>query len=588
MRGFARGADDYVVKPFSYGELLGRVRAVLRRAQGRPQRGHDPRGRAHARPRHPRGAAARASRCTCRRRSSRCCARSRRTRRACSRRRSCCATSGATLSMGQTRTVDAHACRLRKKLRRVGRALGRERARRRLPAHGGGVSGVAGLVARARRSPRLCARACAAGSSWWRAPSTSCAGRPPRSGLAAAALRREPGGLRRALAFESELERLRPRARGPGRGAAGRRARPRRRGAAAGAPRARAQPPAWRARGPPDALSLGRGPRRGARRPRPAGPGVLEPAGQRGGARQRAGRGARQPRRRARAGGGARRGPARAWAGHRRAGRRGGRRACWRSSARRTGRRWRWSCRWRPTDDARASRRRRAVGAAVAGAGLRRAGRLGGLPAGCATWRPGWERRCRCSWPRASSTAGRATRARATSACARCRSASRRPTRWPRPSEARRADARRCRCARGRLPHRRRARRAATPAARRAACDGASARSRWRSRAARRWRTPGRARASTCWSPPSRAGGRSFLALEDVEVLDLSAGAARPSRGGRGRRGRRRRPPRRCGSRCARRSTSPRRRTSRARSACCRPARRPLARGPPAVAAGEL
>jgi DNA-binding response OmpR family regulator len=39
VRGFARGADDYVVKPFLYGELLGRIRAVLRRAQGRPQRG---------------------------------------------------------------------------------------------------------------------------------------------------------------------------------------------------------------------------------------------------------------------------------------------------------------------------------------------------------------------------------------------------------------------------------------------------------------------------------------------------------------------------------------------------------------------
>jgi DNA-binding response OmpR family regulator len=39
VRGFARGADDYVVKPFLYAELLGRIRAVLRRANGRPQRG---------------------------------------------------------------------------------------------------------------------------------------------------------------------------------------------------------------------------------------------------------------------------------------------------------------------------------------------------------------------------------------------------------------------------------------------------------------------------------------------------------------------------------------------------------------------
>lgn len=39
VRGFARGADDYLGKPFSYGELLGRIRAVLRRADGRPRRG---------------------------------------------------------------------------------------------------------------------------------------------------------------------------------------------------------------------------------------------------------------------------------------------------------------------------------------------------------------------------------------------------------------------------------------------------------------------------------------------------------------------------------------------------------------------
>ena len=34
VRGFARGADDYVVKPFVYEELLARMRAVLRRVAG--------------------------------------------------------------------------------------------------------------------------------------------------------------------------------------------------------------------------------------------------------------------------------------------------------------------------------------------------------------------------------------------------------------------------------------------------------------------------------------------------------------------------------------------------------------------------
>ena len=39
VRSFVRGADDHVTKPFSYQELLARVRAVLRRTHGRPQRG---------------------------------------------------------------------------------------------------------------------------------------------------------------------------------------------------------------------------------------------------------------------------------------------------------------------------------------------------------------------------------------------------------------------------------------------------------------------------------------------------------------------------------------------------------------------
>jgi DNA-binding response OmpR family regulator len=39
VRSFARGADDHVNKPFLYAELLARVRAVLRRAEGRRTRG---------------------------------------------------------------------------------------------------------------------------------------------------------------------------------------------------------------------------------------------------------------------------------------------------------------------------------------------------------------------------------------------------------------------------------------------------------------------------------------------------------------------------------------------------------------------
>ncbi len=35
LRGFDRGADDYVVKPFSYGELRARIGALLRRSQRR-------------------------------------------------------------------------------------------------------------------------------------------------------------------------------------------------------------------------------------------------------------------------------------------------------------------------------------------------------------------------------------------------------------------------------------------------------------------------------------------------------------------------------------------------------------------------
>lgn len=39
LRGFERGCDDYVLKPFSYPELQGRVKALLRRSRRRPGQG---------------------------------------------------------------------------------------------------------------------------------------------------------------------------------------------------------------------------------------------------------------------------------------------------------------------------------------------------------------------------------------------------------------------------------------------------------------------------------------------------------------------------------------------------------------------
>ena len=39
LRGFERGCDDYVVKPFSYGELRARIEALLRRTERKESRG---------------------------------------------------------------------------------------------------------------------------------------------------------------------------------------------------------------------------------------------------------------------------------------------------------------------------------------------------------------------------------------------------------------------------------------------------------------------------------------------------------------------------------------------------------------------
>jgi DNA-binding response OmpR family regulator len=94
VRGFARGADDFVVKPFSYSELLARVRAVLRRCAGRPQQGTLRVGDLVVDP-STRTARVADHRLHLSAKESRCCRRSPRSPAGCDRRTSSCATSGA-------------------------------------------------------------------------------------------------------------------------------------------------------------------------------------------------------------------------------------------------------------------------------------------------------------------------------------------------------------------------------------------------------------------------------------------------------------------------------------------------------------
>ena len=121
VRSFARGADDHVSKPFLYQELLARVRAVLRRANGRPQRGVfrvgeltlDPSTRAVRLSGRPVQLAAKefALLQALAENPTRVFAKQELLRDV-----------WGYLSMGNTRTLDAHACRLRKKLSPSGRA----------------------------------------------------------------------------------------------------------------------------------------------------------------------------------------------------------------------------------------------------------------------------------------------------------------------------------------------------------------------------------------------------------------------------------------------------------------------------------
>ena len=115
VRGFQRGADDYVIKPFWYPELLARVQAVIRRAHGRIGMGTlvvgelslDPETRAVRLGDAPVSLSAKefALLHALARQPTRVFAKSELLRDV-----------WGYASLGQTRTVDAHACRLRKKL----------------------------------------------------------------------------------------------------------------------------------------------------------------------------------------------------------------------------------------------------------------------------------------------------------------------------------------------------------------------------------------------------------------------------------------------------------------------------------------
>ena len=120
VRSFARGADDHLCKPFLYAELLARVRAVLRRADGRRVQGVMRVGELTIDP------ATRAVRLAGRRvdlsaKEFALLHRLAEEPTRVYRKQELLRDVWGYLSIGNTRTLDAHACRLRKKLRGAGR-----------------------------------------------------------------------------------------------------------------------------------------------------------------------------------------------------------------------------------------------------------------------------------------------------------------------------------------------------------------------------------------------------------------------------------------------------------------------------------
>jgi DNA-binding response OmpR family regulator len=120
VRSFARGADDHLCKPFLYAELLGRVRALLRRADWRRVQGVMRIGELTIDP------ATRAVRLSGRRielsakEFALLHALAEQPTRVY-RKQELLRDVWGYLSLGKTRTLDAHACRLRKKLHGPGR-----------------------------------------------------------------------------------------------------------------------------------------------------------------------------------------------------------------------------------------------------------------------------------------------------------------------------------------------------------------------------------------------------------------------------------------------------------------------------------
>ena len=115
IRSFDKGADDFVSKPFSYGELRRRVEALLRRAGERRASGLLRVGGLEVDPPAARCVST-ASGWRSRPRSSRSCSRSPPSRSRVFTKEELLRDVWGFRAMGTTRTLDSHACRLRRKL----------------------------------------------------------------------------------------------------------------------------------------------------------------------------------------------------------------------------------------------------------------------------------------------------------------------------------------------------------------------------------------------------------------------------------------------------------------------------------------